>query len=180
MKRVATRALAATLLICGGASLSADRGKEGQSAAKVVTLETRDLADLAGSKEALMLTVEYPPAGASTPHRHDAHVFVYVLEGSIVMQVDGREPVTLREGETFYESPQDVHRTSRNASASEPAKFLVFFVKDKGKPAELIELEGEDHWMKTSSSSRIRTLTELERFLGKYLGTASAATTSTN
>jgi quercetin dioxygenase-like cupin family protein len=133
MKRVATRALAATLLICCGASLSADGGKEGQSAAKVVTLETRDLTDLAG-KEALVVTVEYPPGGASTPHRHDAHVFVYVLEGSIVMQVDGREPVTLRAGETFYENPQDVHRTSKNASASEPAKFLVFFVKDKGKP----------------------------------------------
>lgn len=81
-----------------------------------------------------MLTVEYPPGGASTPHRHDAHVFVYVLEGSLVMQVDGREPVTLGPGETFYESPEDVHRVSRNASATEPVRFLVFFVKEKGRP----------------------------------------------
>jgi quercetin dioxygenase-like cupin family protein len=86
-------------------------------------------------KVATMLTVEYPPGGSTPPHRHDSHVFVYVLQGSVVMQVDGREPVTLKPGETFYEGPRDVHRTSANASATESAKFLVFIVKDKGKAA---------------------------------------------
>ena len=102
-------------------------------AAKVTPLMTKDLDGIPG-KESLMLTVEYPPGGSSLPHRHDASVFVYVLEGSIIMQVDGQQPVTLKPGETFYESPQDVHRTSANASKTEPAKFLVVIVKDKGKP----------------------------------------------
>jgi quercetin dioxygenase-like cupin family protein len=101
-------------------------------AAQVVPLTTKDLSGIAG-KEAVMLTVEYPPGGSSPPHRHDSHVFVYVLQGSVIMQVDGREAVTLKPGETFYESPQDVHRTSANASATASAKFLVFIVKDKGK-----------------------------------------------
>ena len=74
-------------------------------------------------------------SGASLPHRHDADVFVYVLEGSIVMQVDGQEPQTLKPGDTFHETPGDVHRKSANASATQPAKFVVFMVKDKGKPA---------------------------------------------
>jgi quercetin dioxygenase-like cupin family protein len=81
-----------------------------------------------------MLTVEYPPGGASKAHRHDADVFVYVLEGSVIMQVDGQQPVTLTSGQTFHESPTDIHRTSANASKTAPAKFLVFIVKDKGKP----------------------------------------------
>lgn len=102
--------------------------------ATVTPLMTKDLVGVPG-KEVVMLTVGYLPGGASLPHRHDAQVFVYVLEGSIVTQVDGQQPVTLKVGETFYESPQDVHRKSANASTTQPAKFLVFFVKDKGKPA---------------------------------------------
>jgi quercetin dioxygenase-like cupin family protein len=82
-----------------------------------------------------MITVTYLPGGASLPHRHDAQVFVYVLEGAMTMQVDGSAPVTLRAGQTFYEGPQDVHRVSANASQTEPAKILVFMVKDKRKPA---------------------------------------------
>ena len=101
--------------------------------AKVVPLVAKDLADLKG-KEGTMATVEYAPGGASARHRHNAHTFVYVLEGSVVMQVDGGQPVTLGPGQTFYESPSDVHAVSRNASESKPAKFLVFFVKDKGTP----------------------------------------------
>ena len=89
---------------------------------------------LAG-KEAVMLTVEYPPGGSSSKHRHNAHTFVYVLEGSIVMQVEGGKAVTLGPGQTFYESPDDIHTVSKNTSDSQPAKFLVFFVKDKGVPA---------------------------------------------
>src|SRR5262245_59524631 len=101
---------------------------------KVTQLLTKELAGLAG-KEAVMLTVEYAPGASSSKHRHNAHTFVYVLEGSIVMQVeDGRE-TTLGPGQTFYESPDDIHTVSKNASNSQPAKFLVFFVKDKGAPA---------------------------------------------
>jgi quercetin dioxygenase-like cupin family protein len=104
------------------------------NAAKSTPLLTKDLPDFAG-KEVTMSTVEYAPGGTSASHRHDAHTFVYVLEGSVVMQVAGSEPVTLMPGQTFYETPADVHAVSRNASASAPAKFLVFMIKDKGKPA---------------------------------------------
>jgi quercetin dioxygenase-like cupin family protein len=101
---------------------------------KVTALLTKDLAGLAG-KEAAMLTVEYAPGASSTKHRHNANTFVYVLEGSIVMQVEGGPATTLGPGQTFYESPADVHVVSKNASDSQPAKFLVFFVKDKGASA---------------------------------------------
>jgi quercetin dioxygenase-like cupin family protein len=102
--------------------------------AKVTPLLTKDLTGIAG-KEATMVTVEYPPGGSSVEHRHNAHTFVYVLEGSLVMQVKGGKEVTLGPGQTFYESPEDIHSVSRNASATQPAKFLVFFVKQKGAPA---------------------------------------------
>lgn len=99
----------------------------------VAELMTRDL-DGTPNKEALMITVTYLPGGASLPHRHDAQVFVYVLEGAMTMQVDGSAPVTVGPGQTFYEGPHDVHRVSANASQTEPAKILVFMVKSKGKP----------------------------------------------
>jgi len=101
-------------------------------APKVTPLRSQDLAGL--GKEGTMLMVEYAPGGSSERHRHNAHVFVYVLEGSVVMQVEGRDAVTLKPGQTFYESPDDIHSVSKNASDSQPAKFLVFFVKDKGAP----------------------------------------------
>ncbi len=82
-----------------------------------------------------MLTVQYPAAGASLPHRHDAQVFVYVLEGQVTMQVRGSAAVTLNPGETFYEGPEDVHVVSANSSKTSPAKILVVMIKDKGKPA---------------------------------------------
>jgi quercetin dioxygenase-like cupin family protein len=100
---------------------------------EVTPLMGQDLAGLPG-KEGVMLTVEYAPGASSAKHRHNAHTFVYVLEGSIVMQVAGGESVTLGPGRTFYESPDDIHLVSKNASDSQPAKFLVFFVKDKGAP----------------------------------------------
>jgi len=87
----------------------------------------------APDKEVLMLTVEYPPGAASLPHRHDAQVFVYVLEGEVRMQVAGGPEVTLRPGQTFYESPTDVHTVSANAGKA-AAKILVFIVKDKNSP----------------------------------------------
>ena len=99
----------------------------------VTPLLTKDLAGLTG-KEAVMLTVEYAPGASSTKHRHNANTFGYVLEGSIVMQVEGGKEVTLGPGQTFYESPSDVHVVSKNASNSQPARFLVFFVKDKDAP----------------------------------------------
>jgi quercetin dioxygenase-like cupin family protein len=102
----------------------------------VVPLLTQELKDITG-KEALMNTVEYPPGGADPVHRHDAHAFVYVLEGSIVMGVAGGAEVTLTPGQTFYEAPGDVHTVGRNASSTEPAKFLVLLVKDIGMDAVL-------------------------------------------
>ena len=104
--------------------------------ARVTPLLTKELTGASG-KEGVMLTVEYPPGASSSKHRHNAHTFVYVLEGSIVMQVEGGKEVTLGPGQTFYESPDDVHTVSKNASDSKPAKFLVFFVKDKGAPASI-------------------------------------------
>jgi quercetin dioxygenase-like cupin family protein len=101
--------------------------------AKVTPLMTKDLTGIAG-KEASVVTVEYPPGASSLEHRHNAHTFVYVLEGSVVMQVKGGKEVTLGPGQTFYESPEDIHTVSKNASNTKPAKFLVFFVKDKGAP----------------------------------------------
>jgi len=102
--------------------------------AKVTPLLTRELPDIPG-KEATMVTVEYAPGASSAEHRHNAHTFVYVLEGQVVMQVKGGKEVTLGPGQTFYESPEDVHTVSRNASRTKPAKFLVFFVKQTGAPA---------------------------------------------
>ena len=97
-------------------------------------LMSKDLPEFAG-KEVVMSTVTYPAGVASAPHRHDAHTFVYVLEGSVVMQVEGGQPMTLVPGQTFYENPTDVHATSKNASQTQPAKILVFMIKEKGKPA---------------------------------------------
>jgi quercetin dioxygenase-like cupin family protein len=101
--------------------------------AKVTPLMKRAFADIAG-KEATLLTVEYAPGGSSKPHRHNAHTFVYVLEGSLVMQVQGGPAVTVGPGETFYESPSDIHAVSKNASSTKPAKFVVFMVKQAGAP----------------------------------------------
>ena len=85
--------------------------------------------------DVLTMTVEHVPGGASSIHRHNAHAFVYVLEGSVVMQLKGGEQVTLTPGQTFYEGPDDVHLVDRNASSTEPAKFLVVLIKNKGAPA---------------------------------------------
>ena len=101
---------------------------------KVTPLMTKELADNPG-KEVLMITVEHVPGGSSAIHRHDAQAFVYVLEGSVVMQLKGGEEVTLTPGQTFYEGPDDVHLVDRNASSTKPAKFLVLLIKDKGAPA---------------------------------------------
>jgi quercetin dioxygenase-like cupin family protein len=101
--------------------------------AKVTDLLSKDLPNLPG-KEGLMITVDYPPGSVDPIHRHNANAFVYVLEGTIVMQVRGGKEVTLTPGQTFYEGPDDVHVVGRNASKTKPAKFVVFLVKDKGAP----------------------------------------------
>jgi len=116
----------ATALGTGTAAVAADEPK-------VTPLMAQDLVGTPG-KETIMITVEYPPGWSSAAHRHDAQTFVYVLEGSVVMAVRGGKEVTLGPGQTFYESPDDVHSVARNASTTKPAKFLVFLVKDKDKP----------------------------------------------
>lgn len=100
---------------------------------QVTELLTKALADDPG-KEVTVIEVEYPPGGADPVHRHDAHGFVYVLKGSIVMGVRGAKPVTLTAGQTFYEGPGDVHTVGHNASATQPARFLVFLLKNRGAP----------------------------------------------
>jgi quercetin dioxygenase-like cupin family protein len=102
----------------------------------VSPLMLKDLADIPG-KEVLMITVDYPPGVVEHVHRHDAHAFVYVLEGSIVMQVRGGKEVTLTPGQTFYEGPGDVHTVGRNASTTKPARFVVVLLKNKGVDAVL-------------------------------------------
>ena len=101
--------------------------------AKVTDLFSKDLADIPG-KEGVMMIVDYPPGSVDPIHRHNAHAFVYVLQGSIVMQVRGGKEVTLTPGQTFYEGPDDVHVVGRNASKTKPAKFVLVMVKDKGAP----------------------------------------------
>ena len=123
MKR--TAALILSLSLAGGTLLAQDD--------PVRSLLSKDLAGVPG-KELSMITVEYPPGGSSPAHTHHAQAIVYVLEGSIVMQVKGKAPVTLTAGQTFYEGPDDVHLVSRNASHTAPAKYVVFLVKDKGAP----------------------------------------------
>ena len=102
--------------------------------AAVAPLTSKDLPEFPG-KEVLMITVEYPPGAVDPIHRHNAHAFIYVLEGSIIMQVKGGKEVTLTPGQTFYEGPDDVHVVGKNASSTKPAKFVVFFVKNKDAPA---------------------------------------------
>ena len=102
-------------------------------AADVKELFAIDLADYPG-KEARMLEVSYPPGARDMVHRHNAHALVYVLEGEIVMQLKGKPAVTLKAGQTFYEGPEDVHVVGRNASATQPARFVVVLLKAKGAP----------------------------------------------
>jgi len=125
MKPVLCSLLVATLCLMTSAAIAQQ--------AKVTPLMSKDLPENPG-KEGLMITVEYPPGGSDPIHRHNAHAFLYVLEGSVVMQVKGGKEVTLTPGQTFYEGPNDVHIVGRNASKTQPAKFLVFLVKDKGAP----------------------------------------------
>src|SRR5215467_8014250 len=138
--RSAKVATIAALLLCGIGVLAlslrnaaADDSSKNAKEAKLTELFSKDLTDLPG-KEGLMLMIEYPPGSMDPIHRHNAHGFIYLLEGSIIMQVKGGKEVTLTPGQTFYEGPDDVHVIGRNASQTKPAKFVVFFVKNKGAP----------------------------------------------
>src|SRR5258705_2429335 len=104
--------------------------------AKVTPLMSKDLPEFPG-KEGLMITVVYPPGASDPIHRHNAHAFVYVLEGAVVMQVKGGKEITLTPGQSFYEGPNDIHVVGRNASTTKPAKFIVVLLKDKGAPVLL-------------------------------------------
>jgi quercetin dioxygenase-like cupin family protein len=119
-------------VVLASASLSASAA-EPSPAAKATPLLTKPLEGIDG-REGLMLTVDLPPGAESPPHRHNASTFVYVLEGSVVMQVHGGEEKTLTVGQTFYESPTDIHTVSKNASKTAPAKIVVFMVKAAGAP----------------------------------------------
>ena len=119
-------------LLLVGAVIAGTNASAAEST-KVTPLLSRDLTGIAG-KEGTMMTVEYAPGAVDPIHRHNAHVFIYVLEGSVVMQVKSAAPVTLRPGQTFYEGPDDIHLVGRNASRTKPAKFLAVFIGDKGAP----------------------------------------------
>jgi quercetin dioxygenase-like cupin family protein len=120
-----TAALTLSLSLAGGTLVAQD--------ATVRSLVSKDLVG-DPRRELSMITVEYAPGGTDPVHTHNAQALVYVLEGSIVMQVKGSVPVTLTQGQTFYEGPDDVHVVGRNASHTAPAKVLVFLVKDRGAP----------------------------------------------
>lgn len=124
--------LVLTLFLSVGLSLIA--GTVMAQEPKVASLMSKDLKEFPG-KELLMITVEHVPGGSSPIHRHNAHAMLYVLEGSVVQQVKGGKEVTLTPGQTFYEGPNDIHVVDRNASKTQPAKFVVFLIKDKGAPA---------------------------------------------
>ena len=109
---------------------------------KATTLMTKELPDFPG-KEGMVELVEFAPGEVSQPHRHNADLFVYVLEGTVITQVKGDNPQTVHAGGVFYESPTDVHIVSRNASETQPAKLLVFYVKAKGTPPTVLLGEGE-------------------------------------
>ena len=97
------------------------------------------LPELAANQEMRVVEVNLAPGQESSPHRHNAYVFVYVLEGTVNMQVSGGELVTLSAGGMFYESPGDIHTVSQNASATEPAKFLVHMLRTIGTPVSIPE-----------------------------------------
>ena len=124
--------LVAILLLASLPAAAAAQSTAPRSVGK--DLMTKDLADLAG-KQAVVRANEYPPGTSNPPHRHNAHVFLHLLEGQLIVQVKGGQPVTLKPGDTYYESPADIHVVSRNPSASVTARALVFMVKDTGAPA---------------------------------------------
>jgi quercetin dioxygenase-like cupin family protein len=128
-----TMLMLVVLFLLPGAIMAQQPATNQAPQAEVTSLTSKDLPEFPG-KEVLMITVDYPPGSVDPIHRHNAHAFIYVLEGSIIMQVKGGKEVTLTPGQTFYEGPNDIHVVGKNASSTKPAKFVVFFIKDKGAP----------------------------------------------
>jgi quercetin dioxygenase-like cupin family protein len=130
------KTLALLLLVIAGNAAAHDAATHGNASAplaKVAENMTRPLPDFPG-KEILTITVDYPPGAVDPVHRHDAHAIVYVLEGSIIMGVKGQKEQVLKPGDTFYEGPNDIHTVGRNASKTQPAKFVVFLLKNQNAP----------------------------------------------
>jgi quercetin dioxygenase-like cupin family protein len=127
LEAIMTTTLVALALLC------LMTGTAMAQSARVTSLMSKDLPESPG-REATMIAVEYPPGSSDPIHRHNAHALVYVLEGSVVMQLKGGKQITLTPGQTFYEGPDDVHVVGRNASSTKPAKFVVVLIKDKGAP----------------------------------------------
>jgi len=125
--KISAAAFLAGMLCLAGVAASAQEPK-------VTPLMMKSLTDIPG-KQLVVLTVEYAPGGADAPHRHNADALVYVLEGTVIEQVKGGKPDTLKAGQTFYEGPADIHIVGRNASQTEPAKLVAILVKKKGAPA---------------------------------------------
>jgi quercetin dioxygenase-like cupin family protein len=136
MRKIMGTLAAAAFVQCPSPAVHADDGKMAAPDATVKELITRAVVGTSG-KEVRMLAVEYIPGGASLAHRHNAQVFVYVLEGSVKMQIAGGPLLTLGPGETFYEGPEDIHTVSANASLTKPARILVFMIKDAAAPVSL-------------------------------------------
>lgn len=140
--KIIASALLCLLAGCATTEAGREAGPEAAAStvapkAQVTELFSKDLTDIPGNKEGQMIVVEYPPGSSDAAHRHNAHAFVYVLEGSIVMQLKGQKQVTLKAGETFYEGPDDIHVIGRNASETERARFVVVLLKQKGAPVVL-------------------------------------------
>jgi quercetin dioxygenase-like cupin family protein len=135
MRRPTARCIAAALM-----ALPFAAGAQTPPRASAKVLMVQELPDVPG-KEATVSALEYPPGSSSPPHRHNAHVFLHLLEGQLLVQVRGGQPVILNAGDTFYESPSDIHQVSKNLSATAPARARVFMVKEKGAPATTLVQE---------------------------------------
>lgn len=127
------RVLSIAAMVAAACVMQAPAALAAAPEVKVTSLTTEPLPEYPG-KEVQMIVVEYPPGGYDPVHRHDAHGFIYVLEGNIIMGVKGGKEVALKPGDTFHEGPNDIHTVGRNASNTKPAKFVVFLIKNQGAP----------------------------------------------
>jgi quercetin dioxygenase-like cupin family protein len=129
-------AVSVAFVLLFGLMMSANADEDKAPRTVVQDLRTEVIAEFPGH-ELNMITVEYPPGGGSKPHRHNAYVLVFVLEGALELKLRGTPLVTVRAGESFVEHPEDVHEISRNASQTERAKFLVVALKPTGQPLSI-------------------------------------------
>jgi quercetin dioxygenase-like cupin family protein len=131
---------AVALTIAGSASIVQDK------TSRAKTVFTGKLPVLDGQRlTATLVEVTYPPGGANAAHRHPCPVIGYVLAGAVRMRLKGREEQVFRAGDTFFESPADVHAVSANANQAEPARFLAYFVCDRETPLTLPATEEKEN-----------------------------------